>query len=52
MPMLDGQMQRRVSFIVHGVQQDSEPVISANESNHIILIMFNSTMQKVSALDI
>jgi len=42
-------MERGVSLIIHGVQQDSELAISANESNHIFPAMFNSTMQKISS---
>lgn len=47
MAILDGQMERGVSFVIHGIQQDSKHAISANESNHTFLIMLNCTVQEI-----
>jgi hypothetical protein len=42
-------MEGSISFTVHCIHQDTKPVISANVANYLFLVMFNSTMQKVSS---
>lgn len=45
-------MERGASFEIHGVQQGGKRAIPANESNHILLVVLNGTMQKVPSLAI